>query len=375
MYYICRILKKLGLREIGFRLLSLFVRKKTPGLSFGEAMERLNAVHPSPEGTCIRETPQPMETDPETDVDIIIPCYNAEKYMEACIDSVLTQETKHRCRIIAVDDGSTDGTGAILDRYQRKAGITVIHQENKGPAGARNAGLELSGAKYIFFLDADDMLCRGAVDALIDCADANGAEVVEGAFCSTDNGGNITGTSKHKTGRMAPDREFEGFACGKLYRGHLFENLHFPLGILHEDSIIGQILFPLLSRNGQIVYGISAPCFMYRANPRGITRSSVNDPRNLDALWIHLRLYEDRKKLNIADTQAYYEFVLHMVGLTYTRTLRQPEEVRQAIFVVWRDYLDRNFAGFRSEDPFYAKLEKAVRTGDYGKYCLLCSFT
>ena len=89
-------------------------------------------------------------------VSVIIPVYNIESYIEECIESVLAQ-TWQDYELILVDDGSTDGSGTILDRYgERDKRITVIHKENGGLSSARNAGLDAAIGKYIYFLDGDD---------------------------------------------------------------------------------------------------------------------------------------------------------------------------------------------------------------------------
>lgn len=91
-----------------------------------------------------------------TKVSVVIPVYNAEEHLEQCLDSVVNQ-TLDDIEIICVDDGSTDGSAAILKKYQRTTEkVKVIHQENAGAGAARNAGLRKATGKYISFLDADD---------------------------------------------------------------------------------------------------------------------------------------------------------------------------------------------------------------------------
>lgn len=89
-------------------------------------------------------------------ISVIIPVYNVEKYLERCLDSVLNQSF-HDIEVICVDDGSTDSSSEILDRYAVKdTRIRVIHQENRGIAAARNVGLDAATGRYISFLDSDD---------------------------------------------------------------------------------------------------------------------------------------------------------------------------------------------------------------------------
>ena len=88
---------------------------------------------------------------------ILIPVYNVEAYLSRCLDSLLGQSLPDDVEIICVDDGSTDRSGVICDEYaQAHAHVRVVHQENKGVAGARNCAIHLARGKYIAFVDSDD---------------------------------------------------------------------------------------------------------------------------------------------------------------------------------------------------------------------------
>lgn len=89
---------------------------------------------------------------------IIIPVYNAEKYIETCLDSMVNHLSTNRIQIIAVDDGSIDKSAEILQAYKEKYGITVVSQKNSGVSAARNAGIEVAEGKYLTFVDADDIV-------------------------------------------------------------------------------------------------------------------------------------------------------------------------------------------------------------------------
>lgn len=91
-------------------------------------------------------------------ISIIIPVYNAERYLQRCLDSVLGQTLKE-IEVICINDGSTDGSAAILSEYAAKdARIQVVWQKNAGQGMARNRGMELAQGEYIYFIDADDEL-------------------------------------------------------------------------------------------------------------------------------------------------------------------------------------------------------------------------
>lgn len=89
-------------------------------------------------------------------VSVIIPAWNAERYVREAVDSALAQ-TYRPVEVIVVDDGSTDGTKAALEPYIQKKKIHYIHQSNKGLSGARNTGIRVSRGTFIALLDADDV--------------------------------------------------------------------------------------------------------------------------------------------------------------------------------------------------------------------------
>lgn len=111
-------------------------------------------------------------------VSVIIPVYNVEKYLEECIDSVLNQTYKN-IEIIIVDDGSTDSSGNICDRYaETNSQIQVVHQQNSGLSATRNTGEKQAKGKYIYFLDSDDYIVFDAIEKLCCIAENNNADVV-----------------------------------------------------------------------------------------------------------------------------------------------------------------------------------------------------
>ena len=98
---------------------------------------------------------------------IIIPVYNAEKYIDKCILSIITQSYKD-LEIILVDDGSEDNSGAICEQYAKKdIRIQIIHQKNRGPNYARMRGLEVSKGEYVTFVDADDWISKQMCEDLL----------------------------------------------------------------------------------------------------------------------------------------------------------------------------------------------------------------
>ena len=111
-------------------------------------------------------------------VSIIIPVYNVEKYLPKCLDSVVGQSYAD-LEIICIDDGTPDGSAAVILSYAEKDGrIKLISQENQGLSGARNTGIGAATGEYIVFLDGDDWLDTEAIKAAVEKAERNSADVV-----------------------------------------------------------------------------------------------------------------------------------------------------------------------------------------------------
>lgn len=111
-------------------------------------------------------------------VSVIVPVYNAEKYLPACLDSICNQ-TLRELEIIVVDDGSTDRSGEIADEYAAKDGrIRAIHQKNAHLSAARNAGLSVVKGYYISFIDADDWIDREMLESMYRVAESESLDLI-----------------------------------------------------------------------------------------------------------------------------------------------------------------------------------------------------
>lgn len=111
-------------------------------------------------------------------ISIIVPVYNVERYLPMCLESIVQQHLSDY-EVIMVDDGSTDGSGAICDVFaERYPQFKVIHKGNGGVSAARNRGIEVANGEYILFLDSDDFLIPDAIKPLLKHAKDNGLNVL-----------------------------------------------------------------------------------------------------------------------------------------------------------------------------------------------------
>ena len=249
----------------------------------------------------------------DTLVSVIVPLYNVEAYLPACLDSLRAQ-THRDFEVILVDDGSGDGSGAICDAYAAKdERFCVLHQANAGVAAARNAGLNRARGSHISFVDSDDEVSPRFLETLL----AADADVAQCGF-ATERGGlagagapaggqalggapapaaNCEGHAR-AAGQAAPVPAFErmsgrdasralqldgtgtwGVLWNKLYRASLFEGVRFPAGRQHEDEFaVWRTLWAAAN-----VATCAEPLYFYRQRPGSIMAAGVS-ARSLDAL-------------------------------------------------------------------------------------------
>lgn len=130
-------------------------------------------------------------------ISVIIPAYNAEPFLARCLDSVLCQ-TLPDFELLLIDDGSTDGTGAIADRYAEKDDrVKVIHKENGGVSSARNRGLEVARGGFITFVDADDTVAPSYLEKLYGRLCETGADIAVSGILDDVSGYTLTIRQSH----------------------------------------------------------------------------------------------------------------------------------------------------------------------------------
>ncbi len=143
-----------------------------------------------------------------------------------------------------VDDGSTDNSPAICDDFAaRYDNIRVIHQENKGLSGARNAGMDVARGELITFVDSDDSLHPEMLERLFRQMEETGADI---SSAGTDTGKHVGGVltpAQAITCLLKENTTFNTSAWGKLYRTKLFDGIRFPEGLVFEDyAVIPQVI-------------------------------------------------------------------------------------------------------------------------------------
>lgn len=192
-------------------------------------------------------------------ISLIIPVYNVRNYLRECLDSVKVQAYRN-LSVIIVDDGSTDGCGAICDEYSATDDrFTVFHTANRGLSAARNHGLDNidNSTEYIAFLDGDDWMEPNAIQKIYDAANRADADLAVCTYFAEYIG--------KRTCSGSPDREIElngrqvltsfirdgymgNVAWNKLYRADLFSDIRYPEGRIYEDIATTYKIIPMVQK-------------------------------------------------------------------------------------------------------------------------------
>ncbi|MDE7109138.1 MAG: glycosyltransferase family 2 protein, partial [Muribaculaceae bacterium] len=214
-------------------------------------------------------------------VSIIVPVYNAEKYLQEAIDSVFMQAYTD-WELILVNDGSTDSSMKICEKAARKTSrVKIFHTPNQGVSAARNTGLKYARGNHITFLDADDVLPMSSLSLMMDCAKTSNADIVCGKIkeIATEHSLLTTSyfyrdlntrfyrvssyTSIKGVRKMLYQSRIDNSVCGKLYKASLWKDIRFPTDTRYEDLAVA----PLLFINADKIKVMRKTTYIYRQQP------------------------------------------------------------------------------------------------------------
>lgn len=286
-------------------------------------------------------------------VTVVVPVYNVERYLDACVASV-TEQTYTHLDIILVDDVSPDGCPAICDRWAREdTRIRVIHRaENGGLSEARNSGIDAARGDYLAFVDSDDVAEPTMIATLVDDALRHDADIVSaGAVRVSEDNATIIEAMCPPSRTMSGTQALEEFlyctggvldcAWGKLYRASLFSGisgtsgadgaasapLRFPRGLNSEDFYVNAVAFLLARR----VHVNSTPLYRYRMRDGSIVHAGFT-PHSFDRIVIGDMVADALRERGYANEAAiaYYRMQKHYdVLFSLARFHRPTPQIRE----------------------------------------------
>lgn len=216
-------------------------------------------------------------------ISVIVPIYKVEKYLDKCVESIVSQTYKN-LEIILVDDGSPDNCPKMCDDWEKKdKRIKVIHKKNGGLSDARNKGIDLAKGDYLTFVDSDDYVEKDYTAFLYKNLVNNNADISMGKqFVRYSNktlntgSGNIYIVNPHDCfDKLLYGEDFDVSAWAKLYKKELFENVRYPKGKIFEDSAT---TYKLIDKSNIIVLN-SKPIYNYIIRDDSITTNNFNEKK------------------------------------------------------------------------------------------------
>ena len=243
------------------------------------------------------ETLHSEALDSEILLSVIVPVHNLEICVHSTLESLLRIDPDGPCEIIAVDDGSTDGSLAVLRKYEAKnPRIRVIAKKNSGVSETRNAGIEAAKGKYLAFCDGDDTVEPAFFRAAVDEMERNGFDLVQGNILFVDAytvEKILPGSPRRES--ADPEEILEWFfgreetllfsACAKVFRREVIGNVRFTPGIrVAEDQLF---MFGVLQNRPKVLI-LDADAYRYCARVSSVMHSGYAEKG-----WDALRVLEE----------------------------------------------------------------------------------
>ena len=298
---------------------------------------------------------------------IIVPVYNTERYLEQCIKSILSQQ-EESYEVILVDDGSTDQSPIICDRYTSlyPERVSVIHQENKGLLMARREGLRYAKGAYIMHLDSDDYIRKDALVVIRQALHRTGADLLLFEMSRQENFSSsyvsipfahdekFSGEGKRSIFELVCRRSSINNLCSKVTKREIvdFDRDYSSVAYVKNGEDLLQSL-PLFDAAKQIVY-IDERLYFYRKNPESITRLYNPD------LYFSSKTVQKARQSYAAEWDA---------GDGYLNGLAK-DKAREACINVMKHIIRSSLSCDQkeeklkeiTEDSFYLSLQKKPRT-------------
>ena len=254
-------------------------------------------------------------------ISVIVPVYNMETYLGRCVDSILAQ-TYENIEVILVDDGSSDASPDICDRYAEADGrVKVVHKQNGGLSSARNAGLDAATGGYIGFVDSDDYISPDMYRILAAHLDGGGCEIANAMYVRADESGNTSPSRvPHNTDKEIGAEQFarelmlhtgDVSVCTKLFRADIFDGVRFPEGKLNEDLLF---MLDVLARVHKVAFAAHIGYYYFT---RSGSTSSGYGKAVIDMVGNSLRAKEtvDAAYPSLAKETARFALFQHMAYL------------------------------------------------------------
>ena len=288
-------------------------------------------------------------------VSIVVPVYNAERYLRKCLDSLINQ-TLDDYEIIVVNDGSIDSSQDIIDAYQAKYPcIKSFTKENGGISSARNMGLKYANGEYIAFVDSDDFVELFFLEKMYDKAKNTNSDVVICDYYATNNE-----EKRYMKCHMnySPDEKVEyllspPMVWSKLIRKEVMDKVKFTEGIYYEDLDICARLLPYINK----VSFVDEPLYNYYLQHSGSIMTQKDFNNHLLDIFTVL---ENSKRLLEVDyfREIEYIYITHLLRTATLRFLDYPNTLEYLVRI--NNVMTKEFPNWR-ENEYYHRCSNKVK--------------
>lgn len=309
--------------------------------------------------------------DPQYDLMIIVPAHNVEKYIEACLDSIINQKTKYSYVVNVIENASDDNTKCKIEKYKKHDNVIYESIESRGLSVARNYALKHITGRYLMFVDSDDILPENAIDVLLDKAFEYDADVVEGNVETFDDSGAIVKRTAFAESLDCEDvaHSMLGQAWAKVIRSEIFKELVFPEGYIYEDSIISYCINQVYEKK----YHVSDIVYKYRYNTQGICVSNRGNNKAIDTYWITEYFWEyvlARKEMD----DSLFDLFLDQVSVNQKRIEELEQDIQKSVFSLMVYYFDKLNYQPKKLSAKKKQLYDSIMNRQYDMYRILCRY-
>lgn len=291
-------------------------------------------------------------------ISVIVPVYNVETYLEECLDSIQNQ-TYTDFEVLLVNDGSTDGSQAICERYcKENRRFHLLNQENQGLSVARNTGVAASRGEFIVFVDSDDMILANYLETLMHYMRED-VDIVESQF-TVSNEEFLAKSFKEPTilfegnsqeaVKIFPKHVLNVNAVTKLYRRSIVEAVPYIDGVIFEDVYCGIGMLKYIRKIIKIDY----KGYYYRQHQASIMHRTFT-PKNLDIFTVSdqlIDLYSDREEL----LPYIGSFLVHLATMHYQDYIRKGNPYAKVYNQKLAEYV-----AITKKNPEVAKSSRMIR--------------
>ena len=291
-------------------------------------------------------------------ISVIVPVYNVETYLEECLDSIQNQ-TYTDFEVLLVNDGSTDGSKTICERYcKENRRFHLLNQENQGLSAARNTGVAASRGEFIVFVDSDDMILANYLETLMHYMRED-VDIVESQF-TVSNEEFLAKSFKEPTilfegnsqeaVKIFPKHVLNVNAVTKLYRRLIVEAVPYIDGVIFEDVYCGIGMLKYIRKIIKIDY----KGYYYRQHQASIMHRTFT-PKNLDIFTVSdklIDLYSDREEL----LPYIASFLVHLATMHYQDYIRKGNPYAKVYNQKLAEYV-----AITKKNPEVAKSSRMIR--------------